>query len=905
MLESKAYKEYYTFASGVEPLKAKTNYKKKADEPVTSPKTKTAFASKGSRLNSQAKVTKLEIKKQPAKKTKSKGLAVLSEVALSEAEQIKLATKKSKQVFDISHASGSDEGTGTLLGVLDVPSYESKNDKESWGDSEEEGDNDDDGDIDDDGDNAGDNDHDDDSNDERIEINSDENRDLNLDQTDYKNRMWMKELILLLILNFLMKKSLMKKKQLMMKKIMSTKADEHVQGSSVSSDFTSKLLNLENPSLSDTEIASIMETSVPHATIPLPPPLFFNPLPQQKTPTSTNLTITLSKIPNFAFVFKFDQRVSALESKTELKQTNQFAKVVSSILGIVDKYLSSKMKEAVNVAVQLQTNKLREEAQVENQYFLNQANKSIDRSGIQRNLYNALIESYNSEKDIITSYGDVVLLKIGRDDKDKDQDPSAGSDRFVQAEDPSYTVEDSGKHQDQEFVTRDIDEQPADKEATKANRFKKPERPPTPDPDWNSKSDSRNSGWTGFQPAQRHFNEEKAATYELKWIEDLVPILWSSVVDVYSRRRIIAATKLTIKKKYDYCHLEEIQVRRDDQQLYTFKEGDFTRLRLQDIKDMFLLLVQRKLAKLTIDECQNRRELPKDIPLDSVEVLREGHMERQCPTPKRKRDATWFKEKVLLVEAHGNGKVLIEEKLEFLADLGIADGLVKQSVITHNATYQADDLDAYDSDYDEISTAKAVLMANCLVTDQMFSSRDLKLEEKSRCKMLIKQSDPMVLEKKVNTKPINYAELNRLSEDFGKRFVPQLELSDEQALHPIIDQSAFLPVKTEAPRELPKPNSDPSRCCLSSHLNTSTVTTPSSQSISPPPIHQIHRHHSHHITIVTTFVSTTPSPPPADLHLRHHRIHLQTTTTTSPERERNVFGINRLGCCVGLEAAGS
>ncbi|GKB73184.1 hypothetical protein Tco_0934596 [Tanacetum coccineum] len=58
-----------------------------------------------------------------------------------------------------------------------------------------------------------------------------------------------------------------------------------------------------------------------------------------------------------------------------------------------------------------------------------------------------------------------------------------------------------------------------------------------------------------------------------------------------------------------------------------------------------------------------------------------GHMARQCPNLKRKRDATWFREKVLLVEAQGNA-------------------------------YQADDLDAYDSDCDEISIAQAVLMAN-------------------------------------------------------------------------------------------------------------------------------------------------------------------------------------------------
>ncbi|GKE44745.1 hypothetical protein Tco_1472029 [Tanacetum coccineum] len=67
----------------------------------------------------------------------------------------------------------------------------------------------------------------------------------------------------------------------------------------------------------------------------------------------------------------------------------------------------------------------------------------------------------------------------------------------------------------------------------------------------------------------------------------------------------------------------------------------------------------------------------------------------------------------------------------------------------------------------------------------------------------------MVLEKKVNIKLINYAKLNRLSKDFGKRFVPQQELSDEQAFrlqtsHLNTNQSASSPVKTEAPMELPK-----------------------------------------------------------------------------------------------------
>ncbi|GJT78864.1 hypothetical protein Tco_1045589 [Tanacetum coccineum] len=58
------------------------------------------------------------------------------------------------------------------------------------------------------------------------------------------------------------------------------------------------------------------------------------------------------------------------------------------------------------------------------------------------------------------------------------------------------------------------------------------------------------------------------------------------------------------------------------------------------------------------------------------------------------------------------GEVLNEEELEFLADSRIAECPVTHTIITHNVAYQADDLDAYDSDNDDFSIAKAVLMAN-------------------------------------------------------------------------------------------------------------------------------------------------------------------------------------------------
>ncbi|GKF63975.1 hypothetical protein Tco_0187423, partial [Tanacetum coccineum] len=133
------------------------------------------------------------------------------------------------------------------------------------------------------------------------------------------------------------------------------KTEGTMQSSSVSSDFTCKLLNLDNTGPD----ASLLNTS----TVPPPPPPI-NPsshlatTPQQQTPdsttTTTHPTMTFLEIPNFASLFQFEQRVSALETKMfEFNQTSQFAEAVSSILGIVDQYLASKMKEAVNVAVQL------------------------------------------------------------------------------------------------------------------------------------------------------------------------------------------------------------------------------------------------------------------------------------------------------------------------------------------------------------------------------------------------------------------------------------------------------------------------------------------------------------------------------------------------------------------------
>nr|GEU79721.1 hypothetical protein [Tanacetum cinerariifolium] len=86
-------------------------------------------------------------------------------------------------------------------------------------------------------------------------------------------------------------------------------------------------------------------------------------------------------------------------------------------------------------------------------------------------------------------------------------------------------------------------------------------------------------------------------------------------LDVYSKRRIIAVTDLKIMKWHSYKHIDWILVRRYDDKIYKFKERDFKRLRLQDIEDMLLLLVQVKLSNLTIEErfsLPGSRKLPEE-----------------------------------------------------------------------------------------------------------------------------------------------------------------------------------------------------------------------------------------------------------------------------------------------------
>ncbi|GJU11419.1 hypothetical protein Tco_1133815 [Tanacetum coccineum] len=445
MLESEAFKTYRAYATGEKAPKSKA-IKKKTDF-ESSPKIKPSQASKGKRIKTSAKGDK------PAT-TKSKGLTILSEVALSEAEQMKLATKRSLKEFHISHTcgsgdgvdilskvpdaqqqtrSGTNEGAGDKPEVLDVPEYRSESEEESWtfnqGEDEEEDeehdsddDNDDNDNKDDDQENdsqrtesddegddfvhpnlstyiaddqekqkeeekADDDDDDDDvTSDQKVStppdyelIEEDKNQEdddtMGEDQEDEENR----ELYGDLNLNLDRQDAEMtdgQTNQETEEAHMTLTTEPPIvqqQSSSVSSDLVAKFIN---PS-PDTGIDSILNPNAAVFVIPssatiipqTPIPII---QPQQQTHDSTTTTTiipttTMPEIPNFASLFGFERRVSSLES--------DLSELANSL-------------------------RLR-----------------------------ALLEAYNSDKDLLSSYGEVVILKKGRDDQVKDKEPSTGSNR--------------------------------------------------------------------------------------------------------------------------------------------------------------------------------------------------------------------------------------------------------------------------------------------------------------------------------------------------------------------------------------------------------------------------------------------------------------------------------------------
>ncbi|GJZ89778.1 hypothetical protein Tco_0661705 [Tanacetum coccineum] len=431
MLDSVAYKTYYAIASGDEPLKSKK------------PKTKSESVISSEETPSKKKLPKL--------KKIGKDLNVLLEVALSEAAQLKEATKRSKKDFHISQESGSgdgtdfesgvtdeqqyktsgaDEGTGTKPGVLDVPKYLSKSEIKSWEDSDDDESNDDNSDTvtkDDDEDDVESDDNDDNEAKEEKEkdnVHTPDSFEFNDDDEEYDE-----------LYNDVNVRSKVAKHEKDGKgdpEMTDTTHETLKQSSSVSSDFASKFLNLDNvPPVID-EVASMMNVKTPHeeSSTQAPPLLTVPMTTPTPVPTTKPMTSSIPDLLDFASLFGFDQRVSALEQDLSQNTINE------SLENVVLAKSSSQPQSTYEAATSLAKFELKK-------ILLDKLEKSklYQVAEQYKDLYDALVKFYQLDKDLFDSYGKSYSLKRVREDKDKVEDPLVGSDQGLKKRKTSKDAE--------------------------------------------------------------------------------------------------------------------------------------------------------------------------------------------------------------------------------------------------------------------------------------------------------------------------------------------------------------------------------------------------------------------------------------------------------------------------------
>ncbi|GJR80196.1 hypothetical protein Tco_0150981 [Tanacetum coccineum] len=552
MKESEAYKTYYAFANG------KTIPKPKYVRRSTKEKPEQAFeASFGKRLKATAKVTKSGKKKQPAK-----GLETLSEIALSEAEHMKLAIERSKTQLHSSQPNGS----GAHEGTDDDKRTESDNDgddfvhpKLSTRDDEARKD-----------DEVNEEESKDESNDESNEESNEEVQRANTEEEEMDEEATHEEdeaneLYRDVNVNLEGRDTVMTDSPLPNVQATQETKDTHViltapinhegqqQSSSVSYDFVSNMfnprpdtsidsiftLNTEETSLVDVPVTTIAEPPLVSATNLLPPPTpLITHMQQTPVPTPTTvLSTSLQDLPNFGSLFGFDHRLKTLEIDfSEFKQMNQFAEAVSSILDIIDAYLANKMHEDVKTAIQLQSERLRDEAQAKNKDFLNKLDDKIKKiindqvkKQVNAQVFKILpkIEKTVNEQlevevmtrsstesktslAIVANLSELELKKILIDkiesnkkepeststpkektpkstgkstERSKSLHKSAGES--THAEEPMHTTKDLEEPAHQEFETGATEDQPFDETPQPSKWFQKPTRLPSPDRDWN------------------------------------------------------------------------------------------------------------------------------------------------------------------------------------------------------------------------------------------------------------------------------------------------------------------------------------------------------------------------------------------------------------------------------------
>ncbi|GJS28300.1 hypothetical protein Tco_0488920 [Tanacetum coccineum] len=180
-----------------------------------------------------------------------------------------------------------------------------------------------------------------------------------------------------------------------------------------------------------------------------------------------------------------------------------------------------------------------------------------------------------------------------------DKSQSKSSRKSVESEEPEFEVADSDMPQDQKENPSNDDEEPKGKleydfeECYKALSKKL---------DWeNPEGDDYPFDLTKPLPLvmSRNRQKTKAAQYDLPGIKDTVPNIWSPVKVAYDKHAL-----------WGISHWRN-QLKRADNNLYTFKEGDFPRLRINDIKDMLLLVKRVEDLQLIVESYEKKINITK------------------------------------------------------------------------------------------------------------------------------------------------------------------------------------------------------------------------------------------------------------------------------------------------------
>nr|GEY84310.1 hypothetical protein [Tanacetum cinerariifolium] len=366
--------------------------------------------------------------------------------------------------------------------------------------------------------------------------------------------------------------------------------DGQQESSLVSSQFVTSMLKptsdagMESIFATASSLVAPLQTSIPimtPSTIATIITISHAPIPPTTIPSEV-----LQNLPTFDSVFRFEDSLKSLEANfSEYIQTNPFVEAVS------------------NIPVQIQTDRLHDSYQRENDEFLRTIDENMKRIIKEQ----ALVDAYKADKTILDSYGEKVILKRRRDDDDdQEEGSSAGSDRGSKrrregkepesASAPLKTATRSACRSTTGSKSRQVSasqQYPHNLLLPLSLIPNNRGRRVIPFAHFINNDLEYLRGGASSRKYTTSVTKTKVADYEnIKWIEDLVT----------RSMRIIAVMDLKIVEWHSYKHLDWITVRHDDDKLYKFKEGDFKRLRLQDIEDMLLLLIQGKLSNLTVEE---------------------------------------------------------------------------------------------------------------------------------------------------------------------------------------------------------------------------------------------------------------------------------------------------------------